>query len=143
MAFEADDTSTKSVKRTSCGNKARPVAIGLRLDDVDMALLDEARRPTGLGRASWVRAKLLHTLRARPTFPQEATLSLAQIRMELRRIGIAARMLAERAEHKKMPRAEIDKAWRLHTLIREQLLGVREAVAGNLEYWGAGDDRVP
>lgn len=142
MAFEAEDQPAGPTKRARV-SKPRPIAVGLRLEESELVLLDEARRPTGLGRASWVRGKVLQTLCAKPTFPEEATITLAQIRIELRRIGISARRLAETAERKSMPRAEIDKAWRLHTLIREQLLGVRNAVEGNLEYWSAGDDRVP
>ncbi|MDG2522172.1 hypothetical protein P7B02_11530 [Caulobacter segnis] len=122
-------------------NKEQPISIGLRLEADEVALLDRACLDSGLKRATWVRGCVMRVLAGAPCFPHDQALALVQIRMELRRIGVAIRMLAARAQTIHAAEACIDNARAYHLEIRAQLCAVRDAVRGNLAYWEADDGR--
>ncbi|MET0336875.1 MAG: hypothetical protein ABW063_03845 [Caulobacter sp.] len=117
-----------------------PIVVQVAISPTRIEALDQLCEESGVKRAAWVRACVYRVMDRAPTFPKEGVHALIHIRQELRRIGVATRMLASRAHAAGASERVVDDAWKLHAEVRKQLLAVRAAVAGNLAYWDSGDE---
>lgn len=112
--------------------------VTLRLKDEDLAALDAAAEQAGLRRTEWLVACARRRLTAKPQFSEQQTLALLEARRELRRIGVNLRELARKmSDQDGASPADIAALRAFQREVREQLEGVRAAIDGNLEAWGA------
>ena len=114
----------------------RSSKVTLRLREEDLSALDDACADTGLRRTEWIVALVRRRLSGRPQFDRASAASLLEARRELRRLGVNLREMAEASGDRGEPPAAQLEALRAD--VRAQLEGIRQAIAGNLAYWGEG-----
>ena len=113
----------------------------LRLGETDLRLLEAEAAAVGLSRTQWSVALIRRRLRDRPQFSRPEALALIEVRRELRRIGVninqIARALNTAVMEGKVLDLETAQLAAFADEIRGHLLGLRDAVEGNLAYWAA------
>jgi hypothetical protein len=113
--------------------RSRRLTVGLA--DVDLAILSAAAAERGLSPNAWVSALVRRRLTDRPCFNREGERDLAAIQVHLRRICTTLAYIAREAPGGGLPVSERQALERLRHDLREQLAGLRAALAGNLEDW--------
>lgn len=112
--------------------------VTLRLKAEDVAALDAAAAKSGMRRTEWLLACARRRLAAKPQFSEPEAMALLETRRELRRIGVNLRELVRRLEERDAASAEdLAAIQSFQSEVRHQLEGVRAAIDGNLECWGA------
>lgn len=114
----------------------RSTKVTLRLREEDLSALDEACADAGLRRTEWIVALVRRRLSGRPQFDRASAASLLEARRELRRLGVNLREMAEGSGADQAAFAGLEA---FQAEVREQLERVRQAIAGNLAYWDAGE----
>ncbi len=120
----------------------RPVKLTVRLAEGDACGLDAAASEMGLTRNAWAAALIRRRLQARPTFPRSEELLLIAVQSDLRRIGVNVNQIARALNTSVMEGRVLElelvqlEAFRIE--LRGHMLGLREALAGNLAYWQTG-----
>ena len=120
---------------------ALPVKLTIRLSAQDAVGLMSAATEIGLTRNAWAAAVLRRRLVARPTFIGEDATAVLAVQSELRRIGVninqIARALNTAVLEGRVLDLELTYLDELRAEIRAHMVGLRQALAGNLAYWDA------
>lgn len=111
----------------------------IRLDEVDLALLEAEAARMGLSRTQWSVALIRGRLHGRPQFSRPEALAFIEVQRELRRIGVNVNQIARALNTAVMEGTVLD----LETAqlaafadeIRAHIAGLRKAFDGNLAYW--------
>lgn len=113
--------------------------LGLRLTPVDLAMLEAEAARTGMTRTQWTVALIRARLHHRPQFHRPEASALIEVQRELRRIGVNINQIARALNTAVMQGVVLDlevaQLAAFSEEIRAHLVGVREAVEGNLAYW--------
>ena len=134
--MEAAVTGGSPVGETAGSPSGRSSKVTLRLREDELAALDDACAEAGLRRTEWIVALVRRRLSGRPQFDRASAASLLETRRELRRLGVNLREMMDGPAAKDGSLAGLEA---LRTEVREQLERVRQAIAGNLAYWDAGE----
>ncbi|WP_029625576.1 plasmid mobilization relaxosome protein MobC [Sphingomonas sp. PAMC 26605] len=116
--------------------------IELRLDDDELAQLDDSAAERGVKRTDWVAAVVRSRLRAAPP-PIEARQTLVDIRRELRAIGRNVNQAVHALHSANMQESRLDlarEAARVEAMRAEidaQVAAIGAAIKGDLAYWRA------
>lgn len=111
----------------------------LRLGSDDLALVEAEAARLGLSRTQWCVALIRRRLHAAPQFTRPEAIAFIEVQRELRRIGVNVNQIARALNTAVMEGQVLD----LETAqlaafadeIRGHVLGLRDAVEGNLAYW--------
>ena len=118
----------------------RPLKLTVRLTAADGCGLADEAQAMGLTPNAWAAALIRHRLHGRPTFTREGETALIAIQAEYRRIGTNVNQIARALNTAVLEGAVLDLELSyledLRTELRAHMFALREAVAGNLAYWG-------
>ncbi|HEX6858804.1 MAG TPA: plasmid mobilization relaxosome protein MobC [Caulobacteraceae bacterium] len=135
------DRACPAAPPTPAQRIARPMKLTVRLSPTDSYGLHAAAAEMGLTRSAWAAALIRRRLTHRPTFSQSDGLALAAIQSDLRRIGVNANQIARALNtavlEGKVLDLELAYLDDLRAEIRGHMHALREALEGNLAYWGA------
>ena len=113
--------------------------LGLRLTPADLTVLEAEAARAGMTRTQWTVALIRARLHHRPQLSHGDALALIEVQRELRRIGINVNQIARALNTAVMEGAVLDlevaQLAAFSEEIRAHLVGVREALQGNLAYW--------
>lgn len=113
--------------------------LGLRLSPADLTVLEAEAARVGMTRTQWTVALIRARLHHRPQLSHGDALALIEVQRELRRIGINVNQIARALNTAVMEGAVLDlevaQLAAFSEEIRAHLVGVREALQGNLAYW--------
>jgi hypothetical protein len=132
------ETSLGEVKKAPPGRwEPRPVKLTVRLGEADAIGLAAAAAETGLTPNAWAAALIRRRLQDRPTFGRTGELAVISIQGELRRIAVNLSQLARQPSSPGSRDFDPDlgQIAGFRREVRDQLAGLRAAVAGNLAYW--------
>ena len=113
--------------------RRRRLTIGLA--DVDLASLRVVAADSGLSPNGWVSALVRRRLTDRPGFTREGERELAAIQVHLRRVCINLSQVVRGGSDGTPAPLHAVLIDELREDLREQLLGLRAALAGNLDDW--------
>ncbi len=122
-------------------------ALSIRLESRDLVRLDEESLGAGLSRAQWVLALVRHRLHGRRRFNRYDRVRLGAILGQLRRIeentARMGRAFGRSDRPARLLEARLDECTMLRSQVAELACALREALAGNDQYWsGPADDRM-
>lgn len=113
--------------------------LGLRLTPADLTVLEAEAARAGMTRTQWTVALIRARLHHRPQLSRRDALALIEVQRELRRIGVNVNQIARALNTAVMEGAvlalEVAQLAAFSEDIRAHLVGVREALQGNLAYW--------
>lgn len=118
---------------------SRSGKLTLRLGEADLGLLEAEAAAMGLSRTQWSVALIRRRLHERPQFSRPETLTLIEVRRELRRIGVNVNQIARALNTAVMDGSVLDLevaqlgAFQAEIAAWVEALG--EAFEGNLGYW--------
>lgn len=111
----------------------------VRITHADRRELDFIAAPLGMTANAWAAGLIRSRMRQRPTFARADENRLIAIQTELRRIRVSLNQMGKAAHAAALAghSLELDPHFfvELRDELSAQLLGLRAALAGNLEYW--------
>lgn len=127
----------------AAGTTERPTGkLCLRLCVEDLAALEAEAARSGLSRTRWVVALVRRRLHGSPQLSPPEAAAFIEVQRELRRIGVnlnqIARTLHSAGGDARSSDRELARVVAFAAETRESLLGLRQALKGNLDYWSAG-----
>ena len=118
---------------------ARSGKLTLRLGEADLGLLEAEAAAVGLSRTQWSVALIRRRLHDRPQFSRPETLTLIEVRRELRRIGVNVNQIARALNNAVMDGVVLDlelaQLGAFQAEIAAWVDALGEAFEGTLAYW--------